>query len=151
MAIALALKENFEETSLNRGKLVSLESESYWAERNAQDMHPDLLEFCEISYSPVVEATYHETQAFKYSYVPENLCGKAYELVYLDGPKLRKQTGWEIAGDLLDIEDQLSPKVFGVIDGRHANAGFLRAHFQKLYRFRYRLIPGVYTFDACHR
>jgi predicted O-methyltransferase YrrM len=140
--IAMALKHNAEEETTTAGKLISVESEEYWAKQNSKAMHADLADYVEIVYAPAVE-THHEGEgALRHEGVPEG----TYDMVYLDGPDFRPPE-FMLSMDLLALEYSLADNVIGVIDGRHINADFLKRHFKQPFRFKYQAVPGVYTFE----
>ena len=75
-----------------------------------------------------------------------NICP---DLIYLDAPDQYSPNGnvrgistrhpdrLPMAGDLLAIEHFLLPGTLIVVDGRTANARFLRANFQRSWRYQY--------------
>jgi len=140
--IGMALKHNTDEDQATAGKLISVESEEYWAEQNNKAMHADLTDYAEIVYAPAVELYHQGEGALRHEGVPEG----SYDMVYLDGPDFRPPE-FMAAMDLLALEDSLTDDVIGVIDSRHINADFLKRHFKQPFRFKYLAVPGVYTFE----
>lgn len=81
------------------------------------------------------------------------------DLIYLDGPDqfniIGEVAGWSsrhndmvpMAADLLRIEHYLLPGTIIVVDGRAANARFLRANFQREWNYRYDSAADQHVFE----
>jgi hypothetical protein len=93
----------------------------------------------------------------EYSWLP-NICP---DLIYLDGPSQHSVHGdvggihtrhpdrLPMACDLLKLEWLLLPGTMIVVDGRTANARFLRANFQRAWTYSHDVAEDVHTFELC--
>lgn len=103
--------------------------------------------------SPVQMTTFNGRVATEYETLP-NL---APDLIYLDGPSrysvlgdvngitTAHASGLPMACDLLKIEHFLTPGMMIVVDGRTANARFLKSNFQR--RWAYETIDDIHLFE----
>jgi hypothetical protein len=93
----------------------------------------------------------------EYSWLP-NICP---DLIYLDGPSQHSVHGdvggihtrhpdrLPMACDILKIEHFLLPGTLIVVDGRTANARFLRCNLQRDWRYKHGVAEDVHTFELC--
>jgi hypothetical protein len=121
--LAQALADN------GSGHMYSMDAAAEWA-ANARSMLPPWLEpWVEIHHSAVSKREVGGTCAVKYAWRPEAMP----QFIYVDGPAGAKECPGH--ADLLDIEPQLAPGCFIVIDGRATTAEFLRTHFRREWRY----------------
>ncbi len=141
LALALALHENRGEGG-PAGRLVSIDSDPYWTESTRGALPEGSREYCEILHRPAVETEWNGTPVFRHSDLPQ----LEPDLVYLDGPPLTPER--KVAVDVLDLEDRFRPGFLLIVDGRWANAMFLREHLRGEYRFEYRTLFQNSTFET---
>lgn len=140
LALTLALRDNLEGGG-PAGRLVSIDSDEFWAESTRTALPGPAREHCEVLYRPAVETEWNGTPAFRYTDLPQ----LEPDLVYLDGPPLTPER--QVAVDVLDLEDRFRPGFLLIVDGRWANAMFLREHLRGEYRFQYRTLFQNSTFE----
>lgn len=105
--------------------------------------------------SPVLMTTFNDRIATAYSELP-NICP---DFIYLDGPSQHSVVG-KVAGittahpdrlpmacDLLRIEHFLLPGTFILVDGRTANARFLKSNLQRGWEYQHDYEADVHTFE----
>ncbi|HEV8341079.1 MAG TPA: hypothetical protein VGR30_01790 [Candidatus Binatia bacterium] len=131
--MAQALADNLSQSyGEKRGYLYSVDAHPYWAKVTSDSIPKNLREFCEVSYSPLLEISYEGTPAFRHAKIPDVVP----DLLYLDGPELTPER--QIAVDVLDLEGRLLPGFYMVVDGRKANRDFLLRHLKRRYAYKYR-------------
>lgn len=126
-----------------------------WVAESRQGLPGELAEYVEYTVSPVDMTTFNGRVCTLYRQLP-NVCP---DLIYLDGPS---QFGVEgdmrgistahkdrlpMAADLLAIEHFLLPGTLIVVDGRTANARFLRANFQRGWTYHAYPEYDIHTFE----
>ncbi|MBD5164961.1 hypothetical protein [Helicobacter sp.] len=97
------------------------------------------------NYSPTTISTFNDRICTYYEKIP-NICP---DFIYLDGPGIYKTKGdirgfsmshqdrLPMAADILAMEHFLLPGALIVVDGRTANARFLKANFQRKWHYIY--------------
>ena len=119
----------------------------------------DLAAACTLHVSAVSMGTFNGRICSYYDRLP-NICP---DFVYLDGPSQMNAQGdvrgvsvnhpdrVPMAADLLAIEHFLLPGTMVVIDGRTANARFIRANLQRGWRYSHDEEADVHLFELCER
>lgn len=121
--LAQALADN------DHGRLYSMDAAAEWASHAQAMLPPWLGSWVEIHHSPVSKQDVGGTCAVKYAWRPEPMP----QFIYLDGPAGAKECPGH--ADLIEIEEQLAPGCFIVIDGRGTTAEFLRRNFRREWRY----------------
>lgn len=106
-------------------------------------------------YSPVEMTTFNDRICTQYAALPD-ICP---DFVYLDGPSILNTQGRvnnismenpdrvPMSCDLLKIEHLLLPGTYVIVDGRSANARFLRANLQRTWAYETSPDDDVTTFE----
>lgn len=135
------MKANLRRTNLF--ECYSIDNNQDWI-KVAQKNYPNL-EHVTFHYSSLETSTFNDRICTFYSELP-NICP---DLIYLDGPdqfsakgdvrgiSTRHPDRLPMSGDLLAFENFLLPGTLIVIDGRTANAVFLRNNFQRKWDYFY--------------
>jgi Methyltransferase domain len=134
VVIARALLDNMTESPEHSGYLYSIDDQEYWAEATRSTIPPELKEICEVTYVPTVEQDWDGHATFRHAHLP----AITPDLIYLDGPTLRKDR--KIAVDVLDLESKFRPGFVLIIDGRTANTEFLKDYLTRLYTYKDRTL-----------
>jgi hypothetical protein len=105
--------------------------------------------------APVKMSTFAGRICTEYETLP-NVCP---DFIYLDGPDQHDVEGavngistrhfdrWPMACDILKIEHFLLPGTLVVVDGRTANARFLKANLQREWRYEHDPVGDVHYFE----
>ncbi len=121
------------------------------AERTPEELRP----FAHFHKSAVNMTQFNDRICTEYDALP-NICP---DLVYLDGPSQHAATGTvngittahpdrlPMSCDLLKIEHFFLPGTLIVVDGRTANARFLKLNFQRQWAYRHDEINDVHYFE----
>ncbi len=108
-----------------------------------------------VQYSGVAMTSFNSRICTEYDELP-NICP---DLIYLDGPSQHSAEGdvggihtrhadrLPMACDILQIEHFLLPGTLIVVDGRAANARFLRCNLQRAWRYEWDVEADVHTFE----
>lgn len=165
IVLAHALAQNksqyaseIEELGLRRDNpfhLYSVEDVPAYAEQVVRCIPSDLAEFVTIHVTSSVMTTFCGRIATCSETLP-NVCP---DLIYLDGPSQSTPTG-HISGistnhpdrmpmscDILRIEHFVLPGALIIVDGRTANARFLRANLQRSWRYAHHEAKDVHIFE----
>ena len=144
-------KESFEEfvsTNLrkaNQFEVHSIENNEAWLERTKSIIPVELQDVVNIHLCASEISHFNGRLCSYYQNIP-NICP---DLIYLDGPDQFSSEGtlrglstahpdrMPMAADILSIEHFLTPGTFIVVDGRTANARFIRCNFQRDWFYQY--------------
>jgi hypothetical protein len=133
----------------------SVEEERRFLEISSKRLPPELRPYATFYRSSVELTVIHSHIATLYSKLP-NVCP---DFIYLDGPSQFATTqelrGFSLAGpermpmsaDILTFEFFLQPGTLILVDGRTANARFLRAHFKRNWAYRHDELGDVHLFE----
>lgn len=142
--------ENIIKNNLRRKNLFecySVENNKNWIKSCEEIIPNDLIyeKFINIHQANVITSTFSDRICTFYDSIP-NICP---DLIYLDGPDQYSPNGeirgistkhpdrMPMAGDILAIEHFLNPGTLIVVDGRGANARFLRSNLQRNWDYVY--------------
>lgn len=162
MAHALAANkaedEEFVRTNLRRNnpyELHFVDDMPEYVELTLERLPDDLRPLVTAHVSEVEMTTWQGRIATRYRQLP-NVCP---DFIYLDGPSQHSVHG-DVSGihtrhpdrlpmscDLLMIEHFLLPGTYVIVDGRTANARFLRANLQRRWRYEHDPAGDVHTFE----
>lgn len=165
VVFADALKKNKEEfeggvvkNNLRRAnpfEVHSVDCGKKWIDKCKQGFPPALLDFVYFHQSEVEMTTFNGRACTMYKKLP-NICP---DLIYLDGPDLfavtndvrgistRSSDRLPMSADILFFEPFLLPGTLIVVDGRAANARFLKNNFQRNWKYNYFTKEDVHTFE----
>ncbi|MEK7646878.1 MAG: hypothetical protein AAB378_00710 [Patescibacteria group bacterium] len=164
VVFADALKKNKEEfgggiaNNLRRAnpfEVHSIDSGKKWIDRCKQGFPPALLDFVYFHQSEVEMTTFNGRACTMYKKLP-NICP---DLIYLDGPdqfavkndvrgiSTRSPDRLPMSADILLFEPFLLPGTLIVVDGRAANARFLKNNLQRTWRYHYFAKEDIHTFE----
>lgn len=136
-------------------KVYSVDAAQEWIDQTAARIPADLAPFVDLHYSPVETGTFAGRVCTFYTTLP-NVCP---DLIYLDGPdqfspagdvrgiSTRSPDRMPMAADILAMEHFLLPGTLILVDGRTANARFLKANLQRDWRYEHDIEGDVHTFD----
>lgn len=139
----------------NAFEVHSLDQSTEWIDICARGLPAPLARFVRFSASPVAMTTWNGRACTMYSQLP-NICP---DLIYLDGPdqfniegdvhgiSTRSADRLPMSADLLLLEPFLLPGTLIIVDGRTANARFLRNNFQRPWRYAHHMNEDVHTFE----
>jgi len=168
LVLADAIKKNKEEfgefvkANLRRAnpfEVHSINNIQFWIDKCKQDLSQELLDFVHFYFSEVEMTTFNGRACTMYKKLP-NICP---DLIYLDAPDQFHTIG-EIRGisttqpdrlpmsaDILLFEPFLLPGTLIVVDGRAANARFLRNNLQGNWEYNYFAKEDIHTFELMER
>jgi hypothetical protein len=133
----------------------SIDQSTDWIKICARGLPAALAPFVHFSASPVAMTTWNGRACTLYRQLP-NICP---DLIYLDGPdqfniegdvhgiSTRSADRLPMSADLLLLEPFLLPGTLIIVDGRTANARFLRNNFQRTWRYSHHTNEDVHTFE----
>ncbi len=136
------LHSKYVESELRRSnafELHSIENNQSWMELVTSQLSPELKDRCHFHHCPLKVSEFNGRLCTFYYELPD-ICP---DLIYLDGPDQFSPEGslrglttahadrMPMSADILTIEHFLTPGTLIVVDGRTANARFLRANFQR--------------------
>lgn len=139
----------------NAFEIHSIDQSTEWIEICARGLPARLATHVHFSASPVGMTTWNGRACTLYRQLP-NICP---DLIYLDGPdqfnvegdvhgiSTRSADRLPMSADLLMLEPFLLPGTLIVVDGRTANARFLRNNFQRPWRYHHHADEDVHTFE----
>lgn len=167
-------KEDYEEfvsANLRREnsfEIYSVDNSAFWIETCKANIPADLASFVNFHQSEVEMTTFNDRACTMYRQLP-NICP---DMIYLDGPAQYNVHGSvrgihtgnkdrvPMAADLLMMEPFLLPGTLIVVDGRTANARFLKNNFQMNWEYEHWVEEDVHVFElveeplgrfnACH-
>ena len=164
LVFADALKKNKEEfgefvkNNLRRAnpfEIHSVDSNKKWINKCKRGFIPGLLKFVRFHLSKVEMTTFNGRACTMYRKLP-NICP---DLIYLDGPdqfsvendirgiSTRSTDRLPMSADILFFEPFLLPGTLIVVDGRTANARFLKNNLQRNWEYNYFLEEDIHTFE----
>jgi hypothetical protein len=162
MAHALMLNNlefgDFVRANLRRGnpfELHSVDDMPQFVEITRGRIPAELAPFVTMSVTSVNMATFNDRICTEYAAVP-NICP---DFVYLDAPSQHSAQGsingistahpdrLPMSADLLKMEHFLLPGTLILVDGRTANARFLKANFQRNWIHVHDTVSDIHTFE----
>ena len=164
VVLADALKKNKAEhgayvaANLRRAnpfEIHSVDTSKQWVAQCKKQMPAELSAFAHFSVSGVEMTTFNGRACTMYKELP-NVCP---DFIYLDGPDQFAVTNsvrgistaskdrLPMSADLLLMEPFLLPGTLIVVDGRTANARFLRNNFQRNWEYRHHAEADIHTFE----
>lgn len=154
-------KENYEsfvKKNLRRSdpfKVYSIENSEEWIEICKSNFSPDLISFVEFYFSEVEMTTFNGRVCTMYEELP-NVCP---DLIYLDAPdqfsvkgevrgiSTRSPDRVPMSADILLIEPFLLPGTLIIVDGRTANARFLKNNLQRDWKYNHFVKEDIHIFE----
>jgi predicted O-methyltransferase YrrM len=121
--IAQALRDN------KKGFLYSIESSAEWADHTIRSMPDSVTDVLKIVHCPVRGESRDGMQWLRHT----NLPAVVPDIVFLDGPPLGPG---DVAVDVIDMEDRLSPGFVLIVDKRDENTEFLKRRLKRDYSLR---------------
>lgn len=137
-------------------KCYSVDNYREWIDELQKKYDLECVEYC---FSELEMGTFEARVCTYYSNIP-NVCP---DFIYIDGPDQFSPVGdirgvstnhpdrLPMAADVLSIEHFLLPGTLIVVDGRTANARFLRANFQRNWLYYYSEDFDQHFFELCER
>jgi len=168
LVFADALRKNKEEfgefviDNLRRAnpfEVHSIDSSKKWINECKRFLTPRLLDFAHFYFSEVEMTTFNGRACTMYKKLP-NICP---DLIYLDGPdqfsvmndirgiSTRSLDRLPMSADILLFEPFLLPGTLIVIDGRTANARFLKNNLQRNWEYNYFVKEDIHTFELIEK
>lgn len=149
---------DFVKNHLRRGnpfEVHSVDDLPQYVEAVSARLTPELQSLVHFHVSPVQMTTFADRICTEYVALP-NICP---DLIYIDGPSMRNVIG-SVGGittdhvdrlpmmcDVLRMEHFLLPGTLIVVDGRAANARFLKTNFQRRWAYYYDKTEEVHFFE----
>ena len=133
----------------------SIDAIKDWIDVCKKDLNSDLQPYVTFHHSEVEMTTFNDRICTAYKELP-NLCP---DLIYLDAPdqysiegdvrgiSTRTKDRFPMAADLLMLEPFLLPGTLIVVDGRTANARFLKNNFQRDWEYFHMEAEDIHTFE----
>lgn len=133
----------------------SLEQSSEWVQVCRESLPESLASFVHFTCAPVQMTTWNGRACTLYQQIPD-ICP---DLIYLDGPdqfsvegdihgiSTRSADRLPMSADLLLLEPFLLPGTLIAVDGRTANARFLKNNFQRPWRYAHHVDADLHTFE----
>lgn len=164
LVFADALKKNKEEfgefvrNNLRRAnpfEIHSVDNNKKWIGKCKKGFQAKLLDFVHFHLSEVEMTTFNGRACTMYKKLP-NICP---DLIYLDGPDLfsvkntvrgistASSDRTPMSADVLILEPFLLPGTLIVVDGRTANARFLKNNLQRNWEYNYFVKEDLHTFE----
>lgn len=143
----------------NPFEIHSVDASDHWIGQAKRNLPDNLHEFAHFMQSEVRMTTFNDRVCTKYDELP-NICP---DLIYLDAPDLfsvkndirgistASQDRVPMAADILYLEPFLLPGTLIVIDGRTANARFLKNNFQRDWRYIHYEKEDIHTFELVEK
>lgn len=131
----------------------SIDEDQRFADIAVGRIPEELRRHASVTQSDVVMTTFSGRICTSYKLIPD----VSPTLIYLDGPSqfasagtingysTRRSDGFPMSADLLSIEHFLGPGTLIVIDGRAANARFLRVNLQRDWAYMHLVSEGLRT------
>lgn len=136
-------------------KIYSVDESLEWIDQAAARLPPELLPHVAFHHSAVEMGTFNGRVCTFYKTLP-NVCP---DLIYLDGPgqycpegdvrgiSTRSPDRMPMAADILAMEHFLLPGTLILVDGRTANARFLKSNLQRDWSYTHDAEADVHLFD----
>lgn len=133
----------------------SVEEDEKWLKQTMSHLPDDLKGFCRLHHSNVSLISRNGLFCTVYDQIP-NICPT---LIYLDGPSqyatsesirgfsISSNDRMPMSADLLSIEHFLLPGTMIIVDGRTANARFLKCNFQRSWQYHHCQIADIHLFE----
>lgn len=168
VVFADALQKNKEEfgefvgNNLRRAnpfEIHSVDSSKKWIDQCKKIFPQGLLPLAHFSFSEVEMTTFNGRGCTMYKKLP-NICP---DLIYLDGPDLfsvkntirgvstASSDRTPMSADILFLEPFLLPGTLIVVDGRTANARFLKNNFQRDWKYQHYIKEDIHTFELIEK
>lgn len=166
LVMAHALLQNrkeygeYVESNLRRGnsfEIHSVDDMPEYVDITRKRIPPDLQSLVHFTVTPVNMTTFAGRVCTEYESLP-NICP---DFIYLDGPSQHSVRGsvngistvhpdrLPMACDILKIEYFLLPGTLILVDGRTANARFLRFNLQRNWKYMHDRAGDIHTFELC--
>lgn len=144
--------------NLRRGdpfRLFSVDNAREWVDHCRQELPADLAEFVEFTIADVEMTTFNDRICTAYTHLP-NVCP---DLIYIDGPgqfgvrgavrgiSTEHRDRLPMSADVLMIEPFLLPGTLILLDGRTANARFLKHNLQGNWEHQYFPAMELHAFE----
>lgn len=139
----------------NPFEIHSVDNYADWIDVCAKEFQDDLKAYVHFYYTEVQMTTFSGRACTMYGFIP-NICP---DFIYLDAPD-QFSVGGDIRGistrtadrlpmsaDILLLEPFLLPGTLIVVDGRTANARFLKNNLQMLWRYHHYENEDIHTFE----
>jgi hypothetical protein len=164
LVFADAIKKNKEEfgdyvkTNIRRAnpfEIHSVDTSKEWIDKCKKDFPPELFDYVHFHLSEVEMTTFNGRLCTMYKKLP-NICP---DLIYLDGPDQYSVTNdihgistaspdrLPMSADILLFEPFLLPGTIIIVDGRTANARFLKNNLQRNWEYNHFVSEDVHTFE----
>lgn len=139
----------------NAFELHAVDNVPHYLELSRQQVPEPLREHVRFHHSPVIMGEFAGRACTYYEQLPD-ICP---DLIYLDGPSQNATEGalrgistrpldrLPMAADVLAMEHFLLPGTLIVVDGRTANARFLKANLQREWRHEHRVAEDIHLFE----
>lgn len=136
-------------------KVYCLDNSKVWIANCKKQIPSDLKEFVSIDYTEVHMSTFNDRVCTLYEKLP-NICP---DLIYLDAPSQFGVIGdvhglttesvnrVPMSADILLMEPLLLPGTLIVVDGRTANARFLKNNFQRDWDYHHFIEEDIHLFE----
>lgn len=168
LVFADAIKKNkdefgeFVKANLRRAnpfEIHSVDNVKKWVETCKKSFSRDLIQFTNFHVSPVEMTTFNGRACTMYRKLP-NICP---DFIYLDGPDQWPVLGnirgittqsadrLPMSADILLMEPFLLPGTLIVVDGRTANARFLKNNLQRDWDYTHHTNEDIHTFDLVEK
>jgi hypothetical protein len=153
-----AIYGDYVREKLRRGnpfELHTIDNNLKWLEHVREELPDELRPMIHLHYSAVEMTTFNGRACTMYKELP-NICP---DLIYLDGPDQYSTNGdvrgistravdrLPMAADILLIEPFLLPGTLIVVDGRTANARFLRNNLQREWEYHHFEEEDIHAFE----
>ena len=166
LVIAHALMQNrkdygtYVESNLRRGNAFQIhvvDDIPKYVEITRKRIPPDLEPLVHFAVAAVNMTTFSGRICTEYETLP-NICP---DFIYLDGPSQHSALGsingistvhsdrLPMACDILKFEHFLLPGTFVLVDGRTANARFLKSNLQRNWNYAHDAVGDIHTFELC--
>ena len=133
----------------------SIEEDEKWLDVTRRHIPEELKAHCRLHHSPVSLIQRNGLFSTVYNFVP-NVCPT---MIYLDGPSqyatnerirgfgISSKDRMPMSADLLYLEHFLLPGSLIVVDGRTANARFLKCNFQRNWKYEHDITSDIHLFE----
>ncbi len=129
LIIAEALRRN------SRGKLLSIETDAYWASRTRQELPQILCPLVTVLLTGIEQVKHGDLVLWRHANVPYI----EVDFIYLDGPNWRQFPHVDHKGITVDpmfMEMNFRPGFSMLVDYRRVNVAWLRDNLKLRYRFK---------------
>lgn len=139
----------------NPFEIHSIDTSRNWIRTCKQSMDPSIAQFAHFHLSKIEMTTFNGRACTMYQHIP-NICP---DLIYLDSPDQFSVKNYirgistasadrvPMSADILLMEPFLLPGTLIVVDGRTANARFLKNNLQRDWEYTYHIEEDIHTFE----